>query len=255
VVYDGVGYGPDNTIWGGEYLLGDYRAFRRCGHFRTVRMPGGDAAVKEPLRMVISYLHDIHGDRLFDFPIPCLAGIGERERQLYLKMLERKINSPLTSSCGRLFDAVAAMIGIRNVVSYEGQAAIELEAMAEEAETDSLYPFSIDSTADNLLLDMRPMLLGVIADLTSETGPVISRRFHNTVARATTDVCGKIREKSGLNRVVLSGGSFQNKLLTNGVYNDLNGKGFEVFIHRLVPPNDGGLALGQAVVAGRQIGR
>jgi hydrogenase maturation protein HypF len=251
VVYDGVGYGLDGAIWGGEFLLGDYRVFRRCAHFRNVPMPGGDAAVKEPLRMVISYLHDVCGNALYDVRLPCLAEVGERERQIYLKMLERGINSPLTSSCGRLFDAVAAMIGIRNRISYEGQAAIELEALAEEAETETVYPYGIASTDESLVLDMRLMLMGIVADIEAdETRSLIARRFHNTIAMATTDVCEKIRSASGVNQVVLSGGSFQNKLLTEGIYSGLIAKEFEVFTHRLVPPNDGGLALGQAVVAG-----
>jgi hydrogenase maturation protein HypF len=251
VVYDGVGYGLDGTIWGGEFLLGDYRAFRRCAHFRNVPMPGGDAAVKEPLRMVISYLHDVCGNALYDVQLPCLAEVGERERQIYLKMLERGINSPLTSSCGRLFDAVAAMVGIRNRISYEGQAAIELEALAEEAETETVYPYIIASADESLVLDMRLMLMGIVADIkVDESRSLIARRFHNTIAMATTDVCEKVRAVSGVNRVVLSGGSFQNKLLTEGIYSGLVAKEFEVFTHRLVPPNDGGLALGQAVIAG-----
>jgi hydrogenase maturation protein HypF len=166
-------------------------------------------------------------------------------------MLERGINSPLTSSCGRLFDAVAAMIGVRSRISYEGQAAIELEALAEEADTKAIYPYSIASTADGIILDMRHLLRSVVDDLRAEEPrSVIARCFHNTVARATTDVCEKIRETNGVNRVVLSGGSFQNKLLSEGIFSELADKGFEVFTHRLVPPNDGGLALGQAVVAG-----
>jgi hydrogenase maturation protein HypF len=254
VIYDGVGYGLDGTIWGGEFLLGDYRTFRRCAHFRNMPMPGGDAAVKEPLRMVISYLHDVCGNALYDVQLPCLAEVGERERQIYLKMLERGINSPLTSSCGRLFDAVAAMVGIRNRISYEGQAAIELEALAEETETETFYPYSIASTDESLLLDMRLMLLGIVADIEgNESRSLIARRFHNTIAMATTDMCEKVRAASGVNQVVLSGGSFQNKLLTEGIYSGLVAKEFEVFTHRLVPPNDGGLALGQAVVAGKQI--
>jgi hydrogenase maturation protein HypF len=250
VIFDGVGYGLDGTIWGGEFLVGDYRAMRRAGHLRTVAMPGGDAAVREPLRMAISYLHDAFGDSLYGLLIPPLAEVSDRDRQIYLKMLARGINSPITSSCGRLFDAVAAILGVRSRISYEGQAAIELEALAEKADTDEVYPYSIVSAAGNLVLDLRPMIQGVVGDLCQDTRPVIARRFHNTVAMATTDVCRKVRDASGINRVVLSGGSFQNKLLTNGIYNGLAGEGFEVFTHRLVPPNDGGLALGQAAVAG-----
>ncbi|HEX9022802.1 MAG TPA: carbamoyltransferase HypF [Geobacteraceae bacterium] len=254
VVFDGIGYGLDGTIWGGEFLLGDFRTFRRAAHFRTVPMPGGDAAVKEPLRMVISYLHDVCGNDFYNLPVPCLAEVTERDRKLFQKMLERGINSPLTSSCGRLFDAVAAMIGLRSRISYEGQAAIELEALAEEVDTDTIYPYSIASSAGDLVLDMRLMIRGIVHDLKlEEPRSAIARRFHNTVARATADVCEKIREREGVNRVVLSGGSFQNKLLSEGVCSDLLSRGFEVFTHRLVPPNDGGLALGQAVIAGQQI--
>jgi hydrogenase maturation protein HypF len=255
VVYDGVGYGLDGTIWGGEFLLGDYRAFRRVGHFRTVAMPGGDAAVREPLRMAVSYLYDVYGESLYGKPVPCLSQVNDRERQIYLKMLQRGINSPLTSSCGRLFDAVSAMLGVRSVVSYEGQAAIELEALAEESDTDEVYPYSIVSANGNQILDMRPMIQGVVADIEiSEPKAAIARRFHNTVAMATADLCVKIRNATAINRVVLSGGSFQNKFLTNGIYNGLADEGFEVFIHRLAPPNDGGLSLGQAVIAGSKQG-
>jgi hydrogenase maturation protein HypF len=251
VVFDGTGYGLDGTIWGGEFLVGDYRAFRRAGHFRAVPMPGGDAAVREPLRMAISYLHDSYGKTLYDLPLPCLAAVPERDRQLFLRMLERGINSPLTSSCGRLFDAVAAMLGVRERITYEGQAAIELEALAEQAVTDAGYPFHVMMGAAGLALDVRPTLREVIADLAAgESLALIARRFHNTVARATVEICEQIRGADGINRVVLSGGVFQNKLLTEGVAGGLAEKRFEVFTHRLVPPNDGGLALGQAVIAG-----
>lgn len=254
VIFDGVGYGLDGTIWGGEFLVGDYRAMERVGHLRQVAMPGGDAAVREPLRMAISYLHDAYGDSLYDIPVPALAEVNERDRQIYLKMLARGINSPLTSSCGRLFDAVAAILGVRSRVSYEGQAAIELEAIAEGSGTDEFYPYSIVSTKGQLVLDMRPMIQVVADDLPHDSKSDIARRFHNTISMATTDTCGKIRDACGLNRVVLSGGSFQNKLLTEGIYSRLAGDGFDVFTHRLVPPNDGGLALGQAVIAGAKQG-
>jgi hydrogenase maturation protein HypF len=255
VIFDGIGYGLDGTIWGGEFLVGDYRRFRRAGHLRNVPMPGGDAAVREPLRMAISYLHDIFGEGVYEKPVPGLERVNERDRQIYLKMLARGINSPLTSSCGRLFDAVSAILGVRSAVSYEGQAAIELEAIAEQSDTNDAYPYSTVSADGTLILDMRPMVAAIVTDMeSSDPRPAIARRFHNTVAYATAHVCGKIRDATGNNRVVLSGGSFQNKLLTNGIYSMLTGEGFEVFIHRLVPPNDGGLALGQAVIAGNRQG-
>jgi hydrogenase maturation protein HypF len=254
VIFDGSGYGLDGTIWGGEFLVGDYRAFRRLGHFRPVPMPGGDEAVREPFRMVISYFYDICGEAVNDLQLPCLAEVAGRDRKLFLRMLERGINSPLTSSCGRLFDAVAATLGVRGRIAYEGQAAIELEALAEQAVTDQAYPCDILATAAGLVLDMRPMLQAVVADLAaSAPRPVIARRFHNCLSLATVAVCEKIRIASGVGRVVLSGGVFQNKLLAEGVCRGLSEKGFEVFTHRLVPPNDGGLALGQALIAGRGV--
>jgi hydrogenase maturation protein HypF len=169
-------------------------------------------------------------------------------------MLARGINSPLTSSIGRLFDAVAAILGVKSRISYEGQAAIELESLAEESDSDEIYPYTIVSANGILVIDPRPMIRGVIEDLPHGPRSTIARRFHNTVAMASSDVCGKVRNACGVNRVVLSGGSFQNKLLTNGTYRSLAAEGFEVFTHRLVPPNDGGLALGQAVIAGAKQG-
>jgi len=251
VVFDGTGYGLDGTIWGGEFLCGDYRAFRRSGHFRQIAMPGGDAAIREPFRMLLSYLHDMGEEDFSGLNFSCLDGVSEQDRSLLHKMLERRINAPLTSSCGRLFDAVAALLGLRSRVTYEGQAAIELEAMAEQAETDQSYKHMITRSTESLILDLRPVLQGILDDLAAgKTQPFIARCFHNTIATATAAMCENIRAESGLNRVVLSGGAFQNKLLAEGTVNRLDEKGFQVFTHRLVPPNDGGLALGQAVVAG-----
>lgn len=251
VVFDGTGYGLDGTIWGGEFLVGDYRAFRRAGHFRALAMPGGDAAVREPFRMALSCLFDC-GERDFSaLQLPCLHDVSGQERQLLLRMLERGINSPLTSSCGRLFDAVSALLDVRSRVTYEGQAAIELEALAERAATDREYPFSIEECSGRLVLDMRPTLAELRADLSTDTPrSSMARCFHNSIASATAAMCERIRAASGLNRVVLSGGVFQNKLLAEGTVNRLGERNFQVFTHRLVPPGDGGLALGQAVVAG-----
>ncbi len=251
VIFDGTGYGPDGTVWGGEFLVGGYREFRRQGHLRLVALPGGDAAVREPFRMALSYLFDA-GERDFTaLQLPCLGNVSAQEWHLLQRMLERGINSPLTSSCGRLFDAVSALLGVRSRITYEGQAAIELEALAESAATDREYPFSIEECTDKLILDMRPALLELLKDLAlGIPRPTMARCFHNSMAAATAGMCERIRGRSGLNRVVLSGGVFQNKLLAEGTLNRLAERDFKVFTHRLVPPGDGGLALGQAVVAG-----
>ncbi|WP_437179720.1 carbamoyltransferase HypF [Pelotalea chapellei] len=252
VIFDGTGYGPDGTIWGGEFLVGGYAGAARKGHFRTLPLPGGDAAVREPYRMALSYLHSVFGAALFDLPLACIAHVTADQRKLFLKMLERGINSPLTSSCGRLFDAIAALIGLRTKVSYEGQAAIELEALAESVCCDDVYPCHITASEGKYLIDFSPMIRVMVEEMASEK-PIaeIARCFHNTVAVATAEICGLIRGENGMDRVVLTGGVYQNKLLTEGVMDLLKKNGFQVFIHRLAPPNDAGIALGQAIIAGR----
>jgi len=204
--------------------------------------------------MAISYLYDNCGAGLFSLGLPCLEQIPERERNLFLRMLEKRINTPLTSSCGRLFDAVAALVGLRERNSYEGQAAIELEALAERGKADYSYPYAVYREAAPFELDFRLTIGAILLDLAAgEPPPVIARRFHETLAAAGTDVCVKIRQGSGAERVVLSGGVFQNKLLTERLHDLLVAQEFQVFTHRLAPPNDGGLALGQAVIAGQSI--
>jgi hydrogenase maturation protein HypF len=253
VILDGTGYGLDGTVWGGEFLLGGYAGFQRCGHFSYLRMPGGDAAVREPYRMAISALYGLYGKELFEKPLPFLSGVSALDRSLFLKMLERGINSPFTSSCGRLFDAVAALIGVRNSISYEGQAAIELEALAERGTPSTPYPYLVHG-ADCHTIDFGPMFAAICGDLACGRGSAdIARAFHQTVASGVLDLCERIREASGATRVVLSGGVFQNRLLTEDVALLLTGAGFDTYCHRLVPPNDGGLALGQAAIAGKLI--
>lgn len=250
VILDGTGYGTDGTIWGGEFLVGGYRGFQRRGHFARLRMPGGDAAVKEPYRMALSALYSLHGDRLFDQSLPVLSEVALADRQLFLKMLEKGINSPFTSSCGRLFDAVSALIGVRSRISYEGQAAIELEALAEQGGEVEPYPYRVQEELGQVL-DFAPAVAAICADLASGRSRAdIARAFHRTVARGVLDVCRRLKQETGYVRVVLSGGVFQNRLLTEEVADLLADEGFQVYCHRLVPPNDGGLALGQAAIAG-----
>jgi len=255
VILDGTGYGLDGAIWGGEFLFGGYHGFTRCGHLGYLRMPGGDAAVREPYRMALSALYGVFGAELFDQPLPFLTGIAAPERALFLKMLERGINSPFTSSCGRLFDAVAALIGVRGVISYEGQAAIELEALAEKGRAPAPYPYLVQEGA-SLALDFTPMFRALCAELLSgRESADLARSFHLTLATAILDLCRRIGRARDANRVVLSGGVFQNLLLTEELSRLLSEDGFTVYCHRLMPPNDGGLALGQAVIAGRMLQR
>jgi len=251
VVFDGTGFGMDGAIWGGEFLLGDYRGFRRAGQFRYVPLPGGDAAVREPFRMAIAWLYRAYGPELFTLSLPCLGEVGETERGILLRMLERGINSPPTSSCGRLFDAAAAILGVRSRVSYEGQAAIELEALAEEGLPGDAFPFAVSQEDDRQVVDFALLFKAMTEELLAGASRAgLARRFHATVALAAAQVCEEIRSASGVNRVALSGGVFQNRLLSEEMVTLLRARGFEVYTHRLVPPNDGGIALGQAVIAG-----
>lgn len=236
IALDGTGYGTDGKIWGGEVLVCDYLSFERRGHLRYVGMAGGDAAVREPWRMALSYLRDAGLT-----PPETLSAVPGRSLALVNRMLERGLHTVETSSCGRLFDAVAAILGIRLAVTYEGQAAIELEAVAR-AGVDDGYDFSLDEG----VIDLRESIRGVVRDRADP--PLAAARFHNTLARAITESCLRLRKAEGLNRVCLSGGTFQNVYLLEKVTTALQASGFEVYTHVRVPANDGGIALGQAVV-------
>ncbi len=254
VICDGTGYGPDGTIWGGEFLVGGYERFERLGHLRPVPLPGGDAAVREPWRMALAYLYELFDDRVFELSLPCTAALAPSDRKLFLQMLQRRLNTPLTSSCGRLFDAVASLLGLRQKVAYEGQAAIALEALAETSPVTDHYPFSLTEVEGRLVLDVGDMLRVLVGEIRCDRPrAALARRFHNTLAVAASAVCETIRTTTGLERVVLSGGVFQNRLFSEGLCARLEEKGFQVFTQRLAPPNDGGLALGQAIIAGRSI--
>lgn len=257
LIFDGTGYGGDGTIWGGEFLVGGYDSFRRAGHFRQVRLPGGDAAVNEPWRMALSFLHAAMGEAAFDLEHPVTRHLPAEARAIFTAMLERGLNSPLTSSCGRLFDAVAALLDIRQIVTYDGQAAIELEAVAETVEDDGTYRYSIIiNDGQPLQLDFSALFTDILYDLdVGVPAAVIARRFHLTVAAAAIDACMRISTANGIKRVVLSGGVFQNRLLSEMVYTGLVTQGLQVFTHRLSPPNDGCIALGQAAIAGWKTGR
>ena len=254
IIFDGTGFGPDGTIWGGEFLVGDYDGYHRAGHFRPVPMPGGDAAVREPWRMTMAYLFQALGDDVFLIDHPVARILPESEQSLFALMLRRGINSPLTSSCGRLFDAVAALLNLRHFVSYDGQGAIELEAVAELADQVECYSYNVVSSNDApLQLDFSPLLTDIVHDISNGVeDSIIAHRFHQTVASAAVDICLRISDSTGLDRTILSGGVFQNRLLSEMIYTALVNRGLQVFTHRLVPPNDGGIALGQAAIAGRR---
>jgi hydrogenase maturation protein HypF len=236
VAFDGTGYGPDGAIWGGELLLAHAHAFRRLAHLKYVPMPGGDAAVKRPCRMALAHLKA--AGLAWDPDLPCVQAVSAAE----LAVLARDVNCVATSSVGRLFDAAASLAGLRHTVHYEAQGAMEFEAAADP-ECGEAYPLTID--------DLSPLWRGIIVDLRrQEPLSRISARFHRGLANSVTDACHVARRETGVAIVGLTGGVFQNTLLTRLVRANLEQSGFTVLTHRLVPPNDGGLALGQALVAG-----
>jgi hydrogenase maturation protein HypF len=252
IIFDGTGLGDDATIWGGEFLVGGYDGFQRAGNFLPVPLAGGDAAVREPWRMALAWLYRSLGEDAFNLDHTFARRLQDTERCIFAAMLERGINAPLTSSCGRLFDAAAAVLNVRHTVSYDGQAAIELEALAETAQGPGAYSFEI-AAGERLVIDFTPLFADLLADMATGAGTAaMAYRFHATVARAAVEACTRIAGNSGLDRVVLSGGVFQNRLLTEMVYSGLLDRGLQIFTHRLVPPNDGGIALGQAAIAGWQ---
>jgi hydrogenase maturation protein HypF len=247
VSFDGTGYGPDGAIWGGEFLVGDCRNFHRGAYLRYVPMPGGDRAIREPWRIALAHLADAR----LDHPLLQARLLPENLR-LVRTMIQRRLHSPLTSSAGRLFDAVASLAGVRDTVSYEGQAAMELEWLASSVAADRAYPFTLGTAGSDAAreVDTRPLIAGVVEDVGRDVPPArIARRFHSALVELIATTCAWLRQETGIEKVVLSGGVFLNRLLTVEVSQRLGREGFQVYRHRHVPPNDGGLSLGQLAVA------
>jgi hydrogenase maturation protein HypF len=281
VAFDGTGMGADGNIWGGEFLVADYRNFRRAGHLEYLPLPGGAAAIRRPRRTAIGYILTLLGEDALNAVIASdlpacspydfgrrakawqagakqsqLASIGqvtEVEVEVIKRQIERRINSPLNSSMGRLFDAISALLGIRGEIDYEGQAAVELEMAAYEedyAHAQESYPYRIAEDKGIRVVRLKDLLSAVIEDLHQGIPRGrISVKFHNTVARMINEMCHLIADETGVSQVALSGGVFQNRLLLRKTVSLLESSGFQVFTHRQVPCNDGGISLGQAVIA------
>jgi hydrogenase maturation protein HypF len=241
--FDGTGYGTDGAIWGGEVLIASYDRFERMAFLKYIPLPGGDAAIKRPYRLALAHLWAAGLD--WDSNLAPVQACSEAERAVLRKQLETGLNTVPTSSMGRLFDAVAALAGIRQTITYEAQAAIEMEALAKAGETES-YQFAYSATE----FDAAPVIRGVFEDaLNGITPAIIGARFHNAIAGLILKMSLTLREQNSLNQVALSGGVFQNVTLLELAVKQLEEAGFEVLVHHKVPPNDGGLALGQAVIA------
>jgi hydrogenase maturation protein HypF len=250
IALDGTGYGTDGAVWGGEVLLATYADFQRAAHLDYVPMPGGAAAIAEPWRMAVSYLHKHFGEALWDLEIPFVRELDRRQVAVLVRMLERGVNSPLTSSCGRLFDAVSALAGVRKRVNYEAQAAIEFEAAIAGEGEGAGYPFEIRPEGSGWIIDTRPLFAAVVNDLKCGVPVgIISRRFHEGFVDVLARVARLIHAKTGLDNICLSGGSFQNVFLLEHLKRRLEAEGLNVFTHSEVPCGDGGLSLGQALVA------
>jgi len=247
IAFDGVGLGDDGNIWGGEFLICDFNDYKRYSHFDYVQMPGGDSATKNPWRMAVSYLYKYYGASFLDLDLVFLKDIPDFEIDLVIKMLEKNINCPLTSSTGRFFDAVAALTNICTQSSFHAEAPMRLEA-AIDKNTSEAYNFEISR-----VIKPENIIKGIVEDLQNGINQeVISAKFHNTIINIIFEVANKIRKTEGLNKVVLSGGSFQNRYLLERAEDLLTNDGFEVFAQENIPANDGGLALGQIAIAAKR---
>lgn len=258
VVFDGAGYGTDDTIWGGEFLLGDFRQVDRVARLRRLPLLGGDSAVREPIRTGYALALDTFGDESSALAaFPALAGLTEQQRRVFGVMASRGVNSPLTSSMGRLFDAVAALLDVCGRAEYEAQGPIELEGLLERnLDLDVAPGYVFDRVADGPLneLDSRPVIRAVAADLAAGVSvDQISRRFHTAVVEMVVRECGALRQERAVDQVVLSGGVFLNEFLLINCVTRLRQEGFSAHTHQQVPTNDGGIALGQVLVADARI--
>jgi hydrogenase maturation protein HypF len=249
VALDGTGYGTDGHIWGGEFLVADYKEFQRMAHLEYLPLAGGALAIKKPYRAALGYLLAL-GIKP-DEQLPLFKYVKDGELEIIRGQVAKSVNAPLTSSLGRLFDVAAALTGIRGVIQYEAQAAIDLETAACDAAAESgVYPFAYEEKDDINVIKIGGLLKAIIKDFKKKTPQaVIATRFHNTVAQMILQTCQKISAQTGLKETALSGGVFQNRLLFRKSVTLLESAGFKVYTHRQVPCNDGGISLGQAAIA------
>jgi len=245
--FDGTGYGEDGAIWGGEFLIADYKSYQRPYHLRYFPIPGGDASIKKPARTALALLWSLGME--WDERLASVIEFNKEERNILKIQLEKKINTPMTSSMGRLFDAAAALAGVRQIVNYEGQAAIEFEAMADPDDAES-YSFELNQNEVEVRSGFESLINDVMSGIHASK---ISARFHNGLAKAVRMTVKKMNQETGIRTVVLSGGVWQNLTLIGRTLSLLRADGFTVYLHRQVPTNDGGLSLGQAVIAASRL--
>lgn len=251
VAFDGTGYGPDGNMWGGEFLIAKRGSFARKAHLQHIAMPGGDRAAKEPWRMAIAYLYETFGDTMFDIQPSFFKRFSGKDIDIIVTMIKKGINSPRTSSTGRLFDAISSLLQIRDRITFEAEAAIQLEMIADGIHEKELQPYPYQLIHGNpVTIDLKPLIKSIGEDINKGVeAAIIAANFHDTLANIIVKISHMIKEECGLRDVVLSGGVFQNELLLNLAIGYLEKEGFTVWHHKKIPPNDGGISLGQAVVA------
>ncbi|GAA0699192.1 carbamoyltransferase HypF [Paraclostridium ghonii] len=248
LAFDGSGYGEDNNIWGGEFLICDYKSFKRVGQLKYMQMPGGDNATKEPWKMAISLINQLN---LKDFNFNILNHMKDKDYKFILSMLNNNINCTLTSSMGRLFDGVSAILGFKNRITFEGEACIEIENLAKQSVyTKEYYNFEIQHINEMFIINTDSIINEILQDIQSHVSKsVISMKFHNTVVEFSYIICNKLRELYNINKVALSGGVFQNDIILVNLYKKLRDQKFEVLTHKLLPCNDSSISIGQLIVA------
>jgi hydrogenase maturation protein HypF len=245
VIMDGTGYGTDGNIWGSEFMVADLNEFTRYTHFDYIPMPGGDKAIEEPWRMALSFLYKYFGNSIDLKKTSAFQSVREKDIMLVKEMIDKRINTPLTSGAGRMFDAVSAILGLCSVSGFDSEAPMRLESVIASATKDH-YPFE---TGERVVF--AKMFKAIIDDLSKVDASLISVKFHNTIARAVLEVSERIRRETSLNKIVLSGGVFQNKYLFEKLTQLLIEKHFEIYTNHLVPANDGGISLGQLIIASK----
>jgi hydrogenase maturation protein HypF len=248
IAFDGGGYGPDGTIWGGEFLVTDLAAYDRAVHLQPIPLPGSEQALLQPWRVAAAWLFHVYGEQWLDWPLVFSQNLDRQAWGVLHHLIENRFNCSYSSSAGSLIDAVAALTGVRQRVTYQGQAAMELESIIDQ-KARGAYPFLLHGA----VLDPVAALSALVSDLLARVpAPVVAARFCNGLAQAATAVCLRLRQERGLNQVALSGDAWQNAWLLERTLAQLEQGGFEVYINRRVPPHDGGLCLGQAGVAATQ---